>query len=306
MSILLAFLASNLLTSLNLLEEPPFFVDNTILDGSPSKNCQAYVTVVTIDTGLDTQNKELKKYMKNDMFGNLVGGHTNEFGSFEDQNGHGTHIAWIIARESECVKIVPISYWDEKNPKANQTSNFIKALTHSLRYNPRVINISGGGPFSTDEELIILKEIEKRGILVISAAGNNGKDIDLVENNYFPSSYRLNNMITVASVNSVGDLSETSNYGINSVDVAAFGVKIKSFGLNEQMVSLSGTSQATAQVSGLVSKIVSINPGLTNDQIKSLITKTVDKKIELRDKIRSGGVINKNRAISRSMDLIYN
>jgi subtilisin family serine protease len=141
--------------------------------------------------------------------------------------------------------------------------------------------------------------------LVISAAGNNGKDIDLVENNYFPSSYRLNNMITVASVNSVGDLSETSNYGINSVDVAAFGVKIKSFGLNEQMVSLSGTSQATAQVSSLVSKIVSINPGLTNDQIKSLITKTVDKKIELRDKIKSGGVINKNRAISRSMDLVY-
>jgi subtilisin family serine protease len=268
-------------------------------------NCSSYVTVVTIDTGVDTRNKKLAKYLKKDGFGSIVGWQTGGLRSFEDENGHGTHVAGIIAKEAECVKIVPISYWHQKDVHLNKTSNFVEALNYSLVFKPRIINVSGGGSLFTVQEYNALKEIEKRGILVVAAAGNEGEDIDIAENNYFPSSYDFKNIISVAAVDGNGTLSEKSNYGVESVDLAAMGVRVRGFGLNEKMVYLTGTSQATAEVSGLAARLINLRPDLTNNQLKNIILETVDKKSRLYNKLKSGGILNKNRAISRLLDLEY-
>lgn len=286
-----------------------FLTSVGIIFGNPASaldrenNCPTYINVVTIDTGVDTKNKELERFFIKSESGKVVGLKTNRgLDSFEDQNGHGTHVASIIAKEANCVKIIPISYWDELNKKNNKTENFVFALEMSLKFNPRIVNISGGGPDFNSREVDLIREMDKRGILVVAAAGNNGYNIDLSENFFFPSSYQLKNVISVAAVNEKGELAKISNYGIKSVNIAAPGVDVKGFGLNGNIVYLTGTSQATAIVSGLAAKVLTVNPKLLNTQVKKIIIEAVDKKKDLFDKVSSGGVINKERTIFRAAD----
>ena len=57
--------------------------------------------------------------------------------------------------------------------------NLIDALRFAVEKNVDIINYSGGGPEPSMEELQILKQAEKKGILVVAAAGNEESDIDV-------------------------------------------------------------------------------------------------------------------------------
>src|SRR5690606_21553140 len=95
-----------------------------------------------------------------------------------DQHGHGTHVAGIVKSVFPEVKILALKYY---NPQASGQANLaatIKALRYAVDNNVDIINYSGGGPESSVEELRILKEAEKKGILVIAAAGNERSNID--------------------------------------------------------------------------------------------------------------------------------
>src|SRR5690606_27261379 len=95
-----------------------------------------------------------------------------------DQHGHGTHVAGIVKSIFPEVKILALKYY---NPKATGQANLdatIKALKFAVDNNVDVINYSGGGPEASVEELRVLKEAEKKGILVIAAAGNERSNID--------------------------------------------------------------------------------------------------------------------------------
>ena len=145
-----------------------------------------------------------------------------------DSHGHGTHVAGIVKSIFPDVKILALKYY---NPQASGQANLnstIKALEYAVDQNVDIINYSGGGPEASSAELAVLKKAEKKGILIIAAAGNERSNIDRKKNAYYPASYGLSNIITVGAHDEANKLISASNWGAKSVDIAAPGHRIKS------------------------------------------------------------------------------
>ncbi len=223
-----------------------------------------------------------------------------------DQHGHGTHVAGIIKSVFPEVKILPLKYY---NPKASGQSNLeatIKALRYAVNLNVDVINYSGGGPEASAEELRILKDAERKGILVIAAAGNERSNIDDRRNAYYPASYGLSNIITVGAYDEELSIIPSSNYGKNSVDIAAPGHRIRSSIPGNGAGYMTGTSQATAFVSGVAAIIKSKFPRMKYDQIKNIILSSSLKVKSFEGKILGAGKLDAAKAIELAENINKN
>lgn len=215
----------------------------------------------------------------------------------KDEHGHGTHVAGIVKSIFPEVKILALKYY---NPKASGQQNLdatIKALQFAVDNNVDVINYSGGGPEASVEELRVLKLAEKKGILVIAAAGNERSNIDDKRHAYYPASYGLSNIITVGAHDDELNIIPSSNYGKNSVDIAAPGHRIRSAIPGNGAGYMTGTSQATAFVTGVAALIKSKYPGMKYDQIKNIILSSSLKVKNFEGKILGAGKLDAGRAI---------
>lgn len=261
------------------------------------------VVVAVIDTGIQVDHA----FLKNNIHV-LKGksGATNFGVDFStgkttytptDSHGHGTHVAGIVKSIFPEVKILALKYY---NPKATGQANLdatIKALKYAVDNNVDVINYSGGGPEASVEELRVLKEAEKKGILVIAAAGNERSNIDDKRHAYYPASYGLSNIITVGAHDDALNIIASSNYGKNSVDIAAPGFRIRSAIPGNGAGYMTGTSQATAFVSGVAALIKSKYPNMKFDQIKNIILSSSMKVKNFEGKILGAGKLDASRAL---------
>src|SRR5690606_11307219 len=144
-----------------------------------------------------------------------------------------------------------------------------------------IINCSFGKGFSPNAEWVYdaIQYAASRDVLIVHAAGNDGKDLDDPENPNFPNDHKghgefVDNLITV------GALTETygskmgagfSNYGKNNVDVFAPGAGIYSSMPGDQYKFQGGTSMAAPAVAGVAALIRSHYPKLTAPQVKKII-----------------------------------
>lgn len=262
------------------------------------------IVVAVVDTGIESTHPFLRN--------NLVGGdlktsNANYGVDFsgskttntpKDTHGHGTHVAGIVKSIFPEVKILALKYY---NPKASGQANLdatIKALRYAVDKNVDIINYSGGGPESSQEELSILKEAERKGILVIAAAGNERSNIDTKKNAYFPASYGLSNIITVGAHDRLNKLISASNWGSKSVDIAAPGQRIKSAIPGSAAGYMTGTSQATAFVTGVAALVKSNFPQFNYSQIRNIIISSSKKVVSLKGKILGGGKLDASAALA--------
>lgn len=246
---------------------------------------QRDVIVAIIDTGADLKHRELQDYIwtnpgefgldqnGRDKSSNGVDDDDNGFvddlhgwnfvdnkPQVEDTNGHGTHIAGIVKTESlknstdgkSHVKLMILKYYNPDGSDTQNIDNTVKAINYAVRMKAQVINYSGGGSLPNTQELEALKKAERARIFVVAAAGNNNNNTD--QTKYFPANYPLKNIITVAATNNSGELVDFSNYGPQSIEVAAPGERILSSLPGGKYGFMSGTSQATAYVSGFVAR----------------------------------------------------
>jgi subtilisin family serine protease len=261
------------------------------------------VVVAVIDTGIQADHAFLKNNI-HVISGSRSGSNYGMDFSGEkvtttpiDLHGHGTHVAGIVKSIFPEVKILALKYY---NPKASGQANLeatIKALKYAVDNNVDVINYSGGGPEASVEELRILKEAEKKGILVVAAAGNERSNIDDKRHAYYPASYGLSNIITVGAHDDSLNIIPSSNYGKNSVDIAAPGHRIRSAIPNNGAGYMTGTSQATAFVTGVAALIKAKFPSLKFDQIKNVIVSSSLKVKTFEGKILGSGKLDAARAI---------
>ncbi len=143
------------------------------------------------------------------------------------------------------------------------------------------------------EQAILLKKAPDT--LFIFAAGNDGLSNDTFP--AAPASIRHPHALSVAAVDSSGQLTAFSNFG-KVVDLAAPGVSILSSVPDNRYLKLSGTSQAAPQVTAVAAQIKDINPKLDADAIREILLKTVDIKPELKAKVNSSGILNSARALA--------
>ena len=263
------------------------------------------VIVAVIDTGIDSKHPFIKKNISVST-GSL--GSVNfgvDFSKKEkitktprDEHGHGTHIAGIIKSVFPDVKILPLKYYNQQASGTENLRATIKALKYAVEKNVDIINYSGGGPIPSAEELKILKQAEKKGILIVAAAGNEQSNIDDKTNSYYPASYNLSNIITVTAHNQQSVSLSSANYGPQTVDISAPGHRIQSSLPDNQAGYLSGTSQATAFVTGGLALIKSGFPHINWRDIKKIIRSSADKRSTLKGKCITEGILNLGKALT--------
>ncbi len=284
------------------------------------------VIIAVIDTGVDYDHSDLKHNMwKNpgEIAGNGIDDDNNGFiddiygydfannkAEPVDDNGHGSHVAGIIAASGDNEKGIAGVSWSAKimalkvTTKYGQltTADAIYAIEYAKLMGAKIINASwhidaDDHPKALYDAIQIAKDA---GILFVTAAGNKSQNID-ADNSLAclqcPASYDLDNIISVASTNENDGLSPRSNFGPISVDIAAPGTNIYSTIPQEEYAEKSGTSMAAPYVTGVASLLWSINPNFTYREVKDIILSNVDQLDVLKDKTVTGGRLNAYKAL---------
>ncbi|NOT79746.1 MAG: S8 family serine peptidase [Bacteriovoracaceae bacterium] len=262
------------------------------------------IVVAVVDTGIDP----IHPFLEKNIFVSNGKVDPNNFGvDFSkdrklkstpiDQHGHGTHVSGIIKSIFPEVKILALKYYNPNASGLDNLNSTVEALKFAVDSNVDVINYSGGGPEAAADELRVLKEAERKGILVIAAAGNEESNIDDKKKAYFPASYGLKNIITVTAHDEDLKILSSSNYGRSSVDIFAPGYRIKSSLQNGRAGYLTGTSQATAFVTGVVALIKSQYPSLSTEKIKEIIKASAKKESTMEGKCVTGGRLDASSAL---------
>ncbi|MDA3832427.1 MAG: S8 family peptidase, partial [Spirochaetales bacterium] len=156
-----------------------------------------------------------------------------------DIDGHGTHVAGIIAAEGNNGLGVAGVCWNAKimvlKVQADDSEymegwDIIEAMHYAMDNGARIVNCSFGGERYEYAENGAIAELKEAGIIAVCAAGNayadEERDNDIQPQ--YPASYELKNIIAVAASDLNDDLADFSNYGLTSVDVMAPGDGIKS------------------------------------------------------------------------------
>lgn len=142
--------------------------------------------------------------------------------------------------------------------------------------------------------------------LFVFAAGNEGSNNDEVPSS--PTNVEAENKISVAATLGDQALANFSCYGAKNVEVAAPGVGILSTIPMNNYLAVSGTSQAAPYVANIAARVKDVNPKLGFREIKRIIMETVDVKPWLQGKVKTGGLVNRDRAIraaelTRTLDI---
>lgn len=259
------------------------------------------VIVAVLDTGVDTTHPDLKGKLwvdervedcrqDNPPLGcsgfNMIKRNRN----VQDEGGHGTHVAGIIAAKannklgvrgaaSSHVVIMPIKVLDNNSTayrhperKMLMSDIFAQGIAHAISLGADVINMSLGWPKVVEGELFkkALELAQEKNVPIIVAAGNNNKKITT-----FPCNYK--EVICVGAYTNTGVLSQQSNFGSN-VDISAPGTSILSthpLNLESKITRIqgyekkTGTSQAAPLVSAIVADMKLMYPNITIDEIKA-------------------------------------
>ncbi|WP_435006513.1 S8 family serine peptidase [Tundrisphaera lichenicola] len=229
----------------------------------------------------------------------------------DETEGHGTHVSAVIAAAGNDgygvsgvdwnARIMPLKFLDSTG--SGSTSDAISAIYFAVRHGARVINASWGGVENTPALRDAISYANSKNVIFVTAAGNDSSNNDIVAN--YPASYRLPNVLSVAAVDRNGKLAGFSNYGRNSVDVAAPGVDILSdvpSGVSaDRLATLSGTSMSSAFVSGIAALLIGQRPSSTAAQIAGLIRTSAKPLPSLIGKTISGGMVDAYAALSASI-----
>ncbi len=281
------------------------------LGSNTEKTIRKSVLVAVIDTGIDYNHSFIKNNIEiprglasSGNYGMDFSKGTKDKNKPEDMHGHGTHIAGVIKSVIPDVKILPLKYY---NPTASDSDNLkstVLAIEFAIEQNVDIINYSSGGPGASLEELRALKKAEEKGILIVAAAGNRSSNIDDIKNAYYPASYGLSNIITVINHDSDGRLGPSSNFGKTKADISAPGTRIRSTLPGGRAGYLTGTSQATAFVTGVAALLKSQYSTLDYKQLKKLIIDSARSSGELKEKCVAGGMLDASRAVDEAQRLL--
>jgi cell wall-associated protease len=229
-------------------------------------------------------------------------GNNNVIGPDKEEALHGTHVAGIvsqvrnnelgsdgIANNVEILTVRAVPDGDEYD------KDIALGIRYAVDNGAKVINGSFGKGFSPQKQWVFdaIKYAEQKDVLIVHAAGNDAKNIDLFDN--FPNDSAdkktefANNLITIGALNfEYGDkmVAKFSNVGKINVDVFAPGVKIYATTPNNSYRYLQGTSMAAPNVAGVAALIRSYYPKLSAQQVKQIL---IDSAVAIPFEVVVGG-----------------
>ena len=260
-------------------------------------------------------------------------GNNNVIGS-KDLESHGTHVAGIVAASrnngkgvngvANNVKIMAVRVVPDGD---EHDKDVALGIRYAVDNGAKVINTSFGKAYSPNKKWVYdaIKYAAKKDVLIVNAAGNDGKDID-IEKTFPNDSEDLVNEIS-DNVLTIGAMSlhydeklpaTVSNYGKMNVDVFAPGVDIYATMPKDKYAPNSGTSMAAPSAAGVAALVRSYYPQLSARQVKHILMNsgikinfkvikpgTKDEKVSFSDLSVSGRVVNAYNALKMA-DRIVN
>ncbi|HEX3245914.1 MAG TPA: S8 family peptidase [Chloroflexota bacterium] len=268
-----------------------------LAQGDPS------VIVAVLDTGVDRDHPDLAP--------NLLSGFdfVNDDPDPSDDGTHGTHVAGIIAavgNNGEGVtgmaprsRVLPVKVLDSQGLGPDVA--VAKGIIYAVEQGARIINVSSGTPFPSLALKEAVEYADRRGALIVAAAGNTGERDNTV---VYPAAYPQ-----VLAVGALDDHDAPAAFSQRQpyVSIAAPGVNIASTiwragNAGAAYGSGTGTSAAAPHVSALAALLWSADSRLARDDVRRLILETADDLGPVgRDEATGVGRLNPGRAL-RSID----
>ena len=228
------------------------------------------VVIAVIDTGVDLTHPDLATQLvpgQNILTPDLPP---------QDDHGHGTAMAGIIGAAMnngvgvagvcpDC-RIMPIKALDADG--AGTYADVMEGIVYASDHGARVVNLSVGGSVYSDALRDAVDYARMAGAVVVAAAGNSGTDAPM-----YPAAYP--GVLGVAAIDRDDTVWPYSNHGAH-VSLAAPGVNIATTGIDGAHLNVTGTSPATALVSGAAGLVLAASPGLANTLVEGALTASAD------------------------------
>ncbi|MGE5592901.1 MAG: S8 family peptidase [Betaproteobacteria bacterium] len=251
------------------------------------------VRVAVLGTGIDMSHPDLKA--------NIDGGFDciNETANVIDDNGHGTHVAGIIAASNNDLGVVGVApearlyavkAFDSRGQ--GQVSDIVQGVEWCIANRVQIINMSFGTVDSSKALAMAIEKAAQTGIIMVAAAGNDGRR----DNVLYPA--RDPNVIAVAASTRDDRIASFSNSG-EQVAMAAPGEDIYSTYREGGYKSLTGTSMACPHVTGAAALLLSVSPGLARDGVREVLCRTATKLSGFSPDQQGSGVVNAGAAVVR-------
>lgn len=239
------------------------------------------VVVAILDTGIDLSHPDLRDNLWTNP-GEIPGNGRDDDGNGyvddvhgadvvsgdgvpQDDNGHGTHVAGIIAARGGNgigtagvawrARIMPVKVLD--GGAGGDTGGVARGVDYAISKGARIINLSLAGNQRSPVLDDALQRAQDAGILVVAAAGNQHRDLAILPS--WPAASPLDNVVSVAATTVEGLLASISSFG-SPVDLAAPGDLILSTALGGDYEWRTGTSMASPMVAGVATLVASVAP----------------------------------------------
>ncbi len=249
--------------------------------------------VAVIDTGADLTHPDLRDNLwrnPKEIPGNGIDDDGNGFvddvngadfvnrdGDPSDDNGHGTHVAGILAARganrigvsgvAQRARIMVVKALGADAIGSAET--MAEAVRYAVANGAKIINMSVSGPGRSQAFEEAVQAASDAGVLMTVAAGNSGHDLDAQPE--YPAGFPASHLLAVAATGRTGKLIGMSNRGVGTVDLAAPGQGIVSTAMGGDYEIRTGTSMASPEVAGALVLLASARPDLEADALQAAV-----------------------------------
>lgn len=208
--------------------------------------------------------------------------------------GHGAHVMGIATGGTNNVNAMALRI--SGTDTAIDPVATAKAIDYAAAQGARVVNMSI--KVDTAEAVKLVSEAIARHpeVLFVKSAGNDGRALESYEKESYLPLQDLPNLAIISSADPDGSRADYSNYGAPHSTHAAVGSEVLATVPGGGFGRKDGTSMAAPNVTNMAAKLVILDPGLSPEQLKGMLTDATDK-VESWDSLTAaGGIVNRHRA----------
>ena len=251
------------------------------------------ILIAILDTGIDASHPDLKGQIARG--GRYFDGNSDEGNaepdSYHDGNGHGTHVAGIIAAAKNGLGVTGVAYGAKLLPikvlsddGRGYDSAIVAGMIYAIDSGARILNLSFGGFGYSEVYDDAVAYAREHGVLIVTAAGNSSMPTSAISDSYYsalvspaniPSALSVMSMRLIPHANGdyIADFSNWDSDPQSGVEypIMAPGMDILSCYTGGRYAWVSGTSMSAPIVSGAAAIIMALNDDITPEEVRDML-----------------------------------